>query len=91
MRQRRIEVVSVTGAEQREVNETKDGLIVYDTRRERVHYLNGPAAAIFVLCDGARDRHAIADALSVAYSLDAAPLEQVDGCLAQLRREGLLR
>ena len=74
-----------------EVNTTADGLVVFDPGRERVHYLNGPAAVVFTLCDGARDRHAIAEALSQAYDLDDAPIEQVDGCLAQLRDEGLVR
>ena len=39
-----------------DVNQVKDGLIVYDPARDRVHYLNNTAAAIFTLCDGDHGR-----------------------------------
>lgn len=74
-----------------EVNETRDGLVVYDSRRNRVHYLNATAAAIFNLCDGVRDERGIADAVGRAYDLGQAPVGDVAGCLNQLRDEGLLR
>jgi len=34
-----------------DVNEVKDGLIVYDPSRDRVHYLNATAGVVFTLCD----------------------------------------
>ena len=74
-----------------EINETKDGLIVYESQRDRVHYLNATAAVVFTLCDGTMDASAIADAVGKAYELDDAPTADVDVCLDQLRDEGLLR
>jgi hypothetical protein len=74
-----------------DVHETKDGLVVYDPRRDRVHYLNATAAIVFTLCDGDRDNRGIADVVSEAYDLDQAPIAEVEGCLTQLRHEGLLR
>src|SRR5437762_3878064 len=38
-----------------DVNEVKDGLIVYEPDRDRVHYLNGTAAVVFLFCDGTND------------------------------------
>jgi Coenzyme PQQ synthesis protein D (PqqD) len=74
-----------------EVNETKDGLIVYEPDRDRVHYLNATAAVVFTLCDGTRDAAAIADAVGKAFDLDHSPLADVNDCLSQLRDEGLLQ
>jgi hypothetical protein len=74
-----------------DVHETKDGLIVYDLERNRVHYLNATAAVVFTLCDGDRATRAIADLVREAYDLDQAPIADVEGCLTQLRHEGLLR
>jgi hypothetical protein len=74
-----------------EVNETKDGLIVYEPLQDRVHYLNATASVVFTLCDGTKDATAIADAVGKAYDLDHSPLADVDACLSQLRDEGLLQ
>jgi len=74
-----------------ELNETKDGLIVYEPQRDRVHHLNATAAVVFTLCDGTRDAGAIADAVGQAYDLDDPPHTDVEACLNQLRDEGLLR
>jgi hypothetical protein len=73
------------------VNEVKDGLVVYDPTRDRVHYLNATASVVFTLCDGTMDRAAIAEAVAAAFTLDGAPLDEVDACLLQLGTEGLLR
>jgi hypothetical protein len=74
-----------------EVNETNDGLIVYDPGLERVHYLNATASVIFMLSDGTRDVRRIADAVGQAYDADRAPVAEVETCLSQLRNEGLVR
>jgi hypothetical protein len=74
-----------------DVNEVKDGLVVYDPSRDRVHYLNATASVVFTLCDGAHDREAMGDVLAEAFGLDEAPLDEVDQALAQLLHEGLLR
>lgn len=74
-----------------DVNEVKDGLIVYDSVSDRVHYLNATAAVVFTLCDGERDPAAIAAVVAEAFGMDAPPHAEVDECLGQLGKEGLLR
>ena len=74
-----------------ELNEVKDGLIVYEPERDRVHYLNATAAVVFTLCDGTHDVTGIAELVGTAYGLDEPPVAEVEECLDQLRAEGLLR
>lgn len=74
-----------------DVNEVKDGLIVYEETSDRVHYLNGTASIVFSLCDGEHSVAEIADVLATAYQLDEAPSTTVEECLAGLEKEGLLK
>ena len=74
-----------------EVNEVKDGLVVYDPERDRVHYMNATASVVFTLCDGEHDRTAIGASLAEAFGLADPPSTEVDACLRQLTDEGLLR
>jgi hypothetical protein len=73
-----------------DVNEVRDGLIVYDPSRDRVHYLNATAAILFVLCDGSRDRAQLAVELQQAYGRPGPATAEVDEGLTHLEREGLL-
>ena len=74
-----------------DVNQVKDGLIVYDPARDRVHYLNNTAAAIFTLCDGAHDADAIAATVTELFGADTLTRDEIDDCLHQLESEGVLR
>ncbi len=74
-----------------DVNEVKDGLVVYDPKTDRVHYLNATASIVFSVCDGAHDRADIARIVGTAFSLDEPPVDDVDECLATFEREGLLQ
>jgi hypothetical protein len=74
-----------------DVNEVKDGLVVYDPARDRVHYLNATASVVFTLCDGQHDRAAMGAVLTEAFGLDEPPIAEVDEALAQLAGEGLPR
>jgi hypothetical protein len=74
-----------------DVNEVKDGLIVYDAKRDRVHYLNASGSIVFTLCDGKHDRSEIADVVASAFELDKDPTAEVDDCIATLAKEGLLQ
>jgi len=74
-----------------EVNEVKDGLVVYDADGDRVHYLNATAAVVFTLCDGTKDAAEIAGLVAQAFELDEPPRTEVDECLTQLRGEGLVQ
>ena len=74
-----------------EVNEVRDGLTVFDSVADRIHYLNQTAAVVFTLCDG---RHSVSDMaafLAEAFELDEPPLDQVQECVGQLVRLGLIR
>lgn len=81
----------LTAVDWLDVSEVKDGLVVYDSARDRVHYLNVSAAVVFTLCDGARDRDGIADAMSSVFGPGAVSPGEVDACLAQLEQEGVVR
>ena len=74
-----------------EVNEVRDGLTVFDSVADRIHYLNQTAAVVFTLCDG---RHSVSDMaafLAEAFELDEPPLDEVQECVGQLVRLGLIR
>lgn len=73
-----------------EVTEVEDGLVVYDPARDRVHYLNATASVVFMLCDGAREREGIAEASTRIFGSALSP-DEVEGCLAQLEDEQILR
>jgi hypothetical protein len=74
-----------------DVNEVKDGLIVYDAKRDRVHYLNATASIVFTLCDGKHDGGEIADVVATAFQLEKDPTAEVDDCISTFAKEGLLR
>jgi len=73
-----------------EINETQDGLIVYDEETDRVHHLNQTAAVILQLCDGTLSVEEITTDIARMFELDQSPAETVEACLAQLEREGLV-
>ena len=73
-----------------EINEVRDGLIVYDSTRDRVHYLNATASVVFTLCDGEHSPDAMADELATLFGVDP-PQPEVADCLANFAAEGLLQ
>jgi len=74
-----------------DVNEVKDGVVVYESVSDRVHYLNATASIIFMLCDGQHDVASMAEVLSAAFGLEPPPVHEVEECLATLADEGLLK
>jgi hypothetical protein len=74
-----------------EVNEVRDGLTVFDSVADRIHYLNQTAAVVFTLCDGRHSLSDIAAFLAEAFQLGEPPLGEVRECVSQLVRLGLLR
>lgn len=74
-----------------EVTEVKDGLVVYDPERDRVHYLNVSAAVIFTFCDGGRDRQSIVEAAMKVFGADVISPHDVEACIAQLEDQRVLR
>jgi hypothetical protein len=79
-----------TVASDLDINESDDGLIVYQASTDRVHYLNHTAGTVLALCDGTRDAAAIASFLADGFGLDEPPLDQTMDCLTELAEEGLV-
>ena len=74
-----------------EVNEVEDGLVVYDTARDRVHYLDVTASVVFSLCTGANDEATMVEQLVAAFGQPADEVAaHVAAALARFRTEGLL-
>jgi hypothetical protein len=74
-----------------EVNEVRDGLTVFDSAADRIHYLNQTAAIVFTLCDGRHSMSDIAAFLAEAFQLDELPVDEVRECVSQLVRLGLIQ
>lgn len=74
-----------------EINEVEDGLIVYQESVDRVHHLNPTASVVLQLCDGDHDAGTIATMVGELYGLDHAPVEEVQSCLSRFVQEGLVR
>ncbi len=74
-----------------DVNEVKDGLIVYDPASDRVHYLNATAAVVFTLCDGSRDAAGIVESVRTVFGPEGPGADEVLACIARFEDEGLLR
>jgi hypothetical protein len=80
----------IARADNLEVHEVPDGYIIYQTARDRVHYLNKTAAVIFEFCDGKRDQADIVSRVANAFELPPRMHDEVTTCLNLLMREGLL-
>lgn len=76
--------------EELEVNEVADGLVIYQRRPERVHYLNGTASLVFELCTGEHSPEEIARLVGLAFALVEPPSDEVQTCLEQLRSLGVI-
>jgi len=74
-----------------EVSEVVDGLVVYQSDPDRVHYLNNTAAVVFELCTGENTEAEIVELLGEAYGLERPPRHEVESCLAHLQLEGIVR
>ena len=73
-----------------EVNETPDGLIVFQPTGNRAHELNHTAAIVFDLCTGERSIASMVQLVQKAYELPEPPTAEVEACLDRLRREGVI-
>ena len=72
-----------------EINQVEDGFIIYEPKRDRVHYLNHTAVLILELCNGRNSPAEIARLVQAAYSLSDPPQKEVDEILARIQDEGL--
>lgn len=73
-----------------DINETDDGLIIYQESTDRVHHLNPTAAVIFQLCDGDHDLEGIAEAVGETFGLTEPPEAETKACLSDLVRAQLV-
>jgi hypothetical protein len=73
-----------------EVHSVEDGLVVYDPRSDRVHYLNHTAGIVLEMCDGKTTPARIAELIGEAYELSEPPRKEVGECVVQLIEEGLV-
>lgn len=83
-------VVKYVRAENLDVHETEDGLIVFDPSTDQVHHLNYSAGVLFELCAEAREAGELAQMAAAVYELDAPPSEEIEAGLRQLVAEGVL-
>jgi hypothetical protein len=82
----------ISQADDLEINEVPDGYIIYQTARDRVHYLNKTAAVVFELCNGKLDAQAVAGRVAQAFELGGtAEHAEIMACLDSLIKEGLVQ
>lgn len=72
------------------MTEVEDGMIIYDERTDRVHYLNSTAAVVLQLCDGERTPDEITRICVRLFDLELQPTAEINECLAKLESEGLV-
>jgi hypothetical protein len=82
--------VILTQASNLEVHGVPDGYIVYQTERDRVHYLNKTAAIIFELCDGKHELNDIVGRVANAFELGPSAHNEIRAGLHSLLNEGLI-
>ena len=73
-----------------EIHEVPDGYIVYQTDRDRVHYLNKTSAIILEFCDGLRDRNDIVSRVAKVFGLGPSAHEEIRVGFDTLMKEGLI-
>jgi len=80
-----------TKASNLEVNEVPDGYVVYQSSKDRVHFLNPVAAVIFELCDGNHTADDIRSILIAGYELSSFPDRDFTSALSNMLTEGLIQ
>ena len=74
-----------------EFNQVPDGYVIYQSGRDRVHFLNPTAVIVYELCDGKHTVEDIAGSMKAFYSLGSSPLDEVKACIANLLKEEILK
>lgn len=77
-------------AEDIEVQEVADGLMVYQAEPECVHHLNNTAAIVFELCDGKNTVPEISKQLVAVFGLTGVPASAAEKCVADLWSKGVV-
>jgi len=74
-----------------EINTVEDGYIIYQSEKDKVHYLNNTAVVILECCTGENTREQIEKIFQDVFDLPEAPKAEVDDCLKNLFDEGLIQ
>ncbi|BAN03848.1 PqqD family peptide modification chaperone [Ilumatobacter coccineus] len=77
-------------ADDLDLAEADDGLVVFEPTASAAHHLNPSAAVVFMLCDGATDAVTIAERYAETFGLDEPPLAQVVRTIDDLVHKRLL-
>jgi len=78
-------------AEGIDINEVEDGYVIYQSEKDKVHYLNKTAVLVLEACTGENTTADITAIVKEAYGLEAAPEKEVADCLNTLMQEGLVK
>ena len=73
-----------------EINEATDGFLVYQRDRDRLHFLNPTAMLVLDSCDGSLRACELPELIASAFNLAAPPVSDIETCVTDLLREGLL-
>ncbi len=73
-----------------EINEVEDGYIIYQSKKDRVHYLNHTAVVVLECCTGKNTVEDIENIVQTAYKMREIPKKEVNDCLNTLFKEGLI-
>lgn len=74
-----------------EINMVEDGYIIYQSEKERVHYLNNSAVLILECCTGKNSVEKIGSIVQEAFDLPKIPKKEIKDCLDTLSKEGLIK
>ena len=73
-----------------EVQHMPDGYVVYQSNKDKVHYLDPTASIIYELCSDNERVDVMVDYLQNAFSLPDKPVDEVNECISNLVKEGLI-
>jgi hypothetical protein len=74
-----------------DINEVEDGYVIYQSEKDKVHYLNKTAVLVLEACTGKNTTADITAIVKDAYGLGEAPEQEVADCLNTLMQEGLVK
>jgi hypothetical protein len=78
-------------AEGIDINEVEDGYVIYQSEKDKVHYLNKTAVLVLEACTGKNSEAEITAIVREAYQLPEDPVNEVADCLNSLIQEGLVK
>mgnify|MGYP002223846471 FL=1 len=78
-------------AEDLEINEVEDGYVIYQNKKDKVHYLNKTAVLVLESCTGTNSTAEIGNIVKTAYDLTEVPEKEVADCLKTLFDEELIK